>query len=781
MEVFVFICIIGIVIWLTGKKPSSTQNNTLGHKDNDNDNDKNLIVTPKSIVDNPKPTIISSKQSTTPKSTIDVSKPALNNAEPKPHGTQSNQYQKGGLWISNGNSLTIQGYSISGGMVYVGKDFKGPDGYRTECALINPDLRVDNLNNDYSIRRLNYWPTYSEASPDARASYLNWLSKGKKDPTTDIGYVFLYFYGLERRLLYDNLHGMVPHSEVNDLVTEVKRLISVYGDNDSFNMYANSLLAYIQADQYSNSYKPNQIALPSLKHCGLPIDIKIYLGHMVKNDIPIPGDLALAWYFSTPDPPVYTRTPAHRCQQEFKALFCEEYTRNFGQGLKLKENKTKLKIAHRPASSSLHNQSYAKVLDLPDIERQTSAINKIAPLIQICQEKLDSYSRYLGRNPDSKDTFDALLELPASAWPDTVKRYLNTLQAEIDQKNMLTIKFSSMLEHFPEWRDKSKKRFSLFMDKLQSCKIGMEPDIRITGIKPETDDTVILFPLEDSSIANTRPSYSLAALTVQLAVMVSEADGEVSKSEIDLIYTQIERTANLTSPERNRLKVYLQWLITQTLSTKGIKKRIQSLAIGDRELIGDLLIQVSQVDGTISASEIKLMEKIYGMLDIDLNILYSKIHTSYTEPVTVKSAVESKTGFSIPAPPTGSTPTEKHFSLDMNKIASLHNETEHVGTLLNSIFSQEEIEQPKEQDDKSADSNEMWGLSPSIFEIVQFLSHKSAWHRRELEEMAYNKNLMLEGVLEQINEAAFDRFDDPFIEGEDPFEINQEIAMVVNQ
>jgi hypothetical protein len=109
---------------------------------------------------------------------------------------------------------------------------------------------------------------------------------------------------------------------------------------------------------------------------------------------------------------------------------------------------------------------------LPDIERQTSAINKIAPLIQICQEKLDSYSRYLGRNPDSKDTFDALLELPVSAWPDTFKRYLDTLQAEINQKNMLTIKFSSMLEHFPEWRDKSKKRFSLFMDKLDSCKMA---------------------------------------------------------------------------------------------------------------------------------------------------------------------------------------------------------------------------------------------------------------------------------------------------------------------
>jgi len=75
----------------------------------------------------------------------------------------------------------------------------------------------------------------------------------------------------------------------------------------------------------------------------------------------------------------------------------------------------------------------------------------------------------------------------------------------------------------------------------------------------------------------------------------------------------------------------------------------------------------------------------------------------------------------------------------------------------------------------------LWGLTPSIFEIVQILSNKSAWDRRELEELAYNKNVMLEGVLEQINEAAFECFDEPFIEGQDPFEINQEIAMVMNQ
>jgi hypothetical protein len=36
--------------------------------------------------------------------------------------------------------------------------------------------------------------------------------------------------------------------------------------------------------------------------------------------------------------------------------------------------------------------------------------------------------------------------------------------------------------------------------------------------------------------------------------------------------------------------------------------------------------------------------------------------------------------------------------------------------------------------------------------------------------------LMLDGALERINEAAMDKFDLPITEGEDPVEVNMEIA-----
>ncbi len=771
----------GVVIWFFKKSPSNQQNKNYEPSTNNLKNDGSSLPTINNEI-NPSVTATVIQQISDIKSLSTFS----------PISPDKNKYKQRsdlqspiGYWIRPKSLIDIAGYIIDDGMIYVGKDLKAPDGYGTECALINPNLKVDKNNDDYRVRRLTYWPSYSEASPDARAAYLKWLSTGKSDPGADIGYVFLYFYGLERRLLYDTVHGSVLISEIQTLVNEVERLLNIYGDNSSFDSYASSLLAYIQADHYCDSIDYKHEVPTHTNHFGVPIYLQVCLGQMAKDDIPIPANWALAWYLSTPNPPVYTRTPAHRCQQEFQTLFAEEYTRTFVKGLILKDNKTRLKVEHRPASKSLSGKNYAKTLDLPDVNRQTSAMNKIAPLVQTCQEKLDSYSRYLGRNPNNKDTLDAMLELPVSVWPSNIKKYLDSLQSMLLQKNELTLTFSTLLDHFPDWQDKSKKRFSLFMDRLDSCNIGMEPDFRITGAKPEMDSSVILFPLEESSINHIGPAYGLAALSMHLAAMVSESDGEVSQAEIEVLKDQIERSSSLNLPEKRRLKIYLQWLLSQPLSTKGMKKKIQSLGVSERELIGDMLIQVSQADGNISASEIKLMEKVFNLLEIDLNVLYSKIHSSYAEPITVKAATDTGIGFSIPVPPGEPAPKEKTFSLDMSKVASLHQETEHVSSLLSAIFNQDEAGQKDENIDteevKVGEHDKLWGLTPSIYEIVQILSNKSAWDRRELEEIAYNKNLMLEGVLEQINEAAFECFDEPFIEGEDPFEINQEIAMVMNQ
>lgn len=49
--------------------------------------------------------------------------------------------------------------------------------------------------------KLDYFPSYEGMTPDERATYLSWLSNIEQP--IDIGYVFVFYYGLERFLYFD--------------------------------------------------------------------------------------------------------------------------------------------------------------------------------------------------------------------------------------------------------------------------------------------------------------------------------------------------------------------------------------------------------------------------------------------------------------------------------------------------------------------------------------------------------------------------------------------------
>jgi hypothetical protein len=69
----------------------------------------------------------------------------------------------------------------------------------------------------------------------------------------------------------------------------------------------------------------------------------------------------------------------------------------------------------------------------------------------------------------------------------------------------------------------------------------------------------------------------------------------------------------------------------------------------------------------------------------------------------------------------------------------------------------------------------VYGLDVDHSALLRLLVGRNEWSRAELEDAAADLDLMLDGALEQINDMAFDRFDMPLCEGDDPIEINPEI------
>jgi hypothetical protein len=141
-------------------------------------------------------------------------------------------------WFKRGQVVSVAGFSLSDGMIYVGHSLPLVQGATpNDNCLIDPFLPVARCDPDWAGKTMSYWPAYSTISPQARLAYLTWLAGGRTDPSVGIGHVFLFFYGLERRLLVDR-----AMDEAADIIGEVERLLSMYGANRSFDRYARQFL-----------------------------------------------------------------------------------------------------------------------------------------------------------------------------------------------------------------------------------------------------------------------------------------------------------------------------------------------------------------------------------------------------------------------------------------------------------------------------------------------------------------------------------------------------------
>ncbi|WP_241004889.1 TerB N-terminal domain-containing protein, partial [Pseudomonas viridiflava] len=65
------------------------------------------------------------------------------------------------------------------------------------------------------------------------------------DPCAEIGYAFMFFYGLERRALVDATSDATAREEIPVIKAEVERLRALYASDASFYNHASRLLDYL--------------------------------------------------------------------------------------------------------------------------------------------------------------------------------------------------------------------------------------------------------------------------------------------------------------------------------------------------------------------------------------------------------------------------------------------------------------------------------------------------------------------------------------------------------
>ena len=686
-----------------------------------------------------------------------ITKPSLTHALPAaPAGFGE------GRWVPPGENIEVAGVNLPGGLLYVGGRLNAPNG-GTEPSLISGQQIVASEGN-YCTSQMGYWPSYSGASPQTRRAYLNWLSDGRSNPDCDIGYVFLFFYGLERRVTVDSRSEPAARNDWPAIIVELRRLLAIYGEKSgSFNRYAGELLSWIELDEKSSQLYKQPV--PHFQRTyELPPYLRLALGQASVDRAPLPAHLALAWIRLSPE--CYLRTAATRCPNEFERLFAQRYYEILSLGLLLPKNRTKLKFVYQAASAGLRGANITRTFgDVPDVTALTAPIRKLMEIASQCTDELGSYSRLVGKDPGAAGALEGLLLLPATLWPAATQAKLRALTTQM-REGRLSLPLYELLAVLGGAKQAvNRDRARGLARALEGVEIGMEPHVLGGAKVPGEQDTIVLFaqPLMDSDVGS-RGEYQTASLTLQLASAVAQADGEFHDKEVTHLRAEIERWAHLSLAERRRLHAHLQWLTASPTTLAALKKKLEPLPTAARETLAVFMATLAQSDGFVSPKEVKFLEKVYKALGVESKRVFSDIHTAGSSGTPVCTVQ-----------------TEKHgFRLDLNRIAALQKDTMRVSALLSKIFTEDADGTstpvaPMLEQEFEDEANVPLGLDEDHSALLRLLLSRPEWTRAELEDAAADLDLMLDGAMEQINEAAFDAFDEPLFEGEDPISVNTKL------
>ncbi|MFL4555740.1 TerB N-terminal domain-containing protein [Yersinia kristensenii] len=666
-------------------------------------------------------------------------------------------------WLRPGELAVVAGINLPDGMVYIGNKYKS-NRTGAEPAFINPSMDVAPEEIDISLPLIDNTPDYSTCSPEARKGYLQWLSDGRKSPNADISYVFLFFYGLEHRILIDAAIDPIAKKELPILESEINRLLNIYGKNNAFNHYAQNLLVYItrvNIDEKLYLSPPPAIREASTE---LPLALLVGLGQLALDQKPLPVEWALAW--GEADPAINQNISMAHCADVFATLFRQRYQEQYGDGFLLPVNKTKLQIFYRPASAGLMGQEFLQqITDLPNVAVCKTHRDKLRAIFEICQQELDIYNRFASINPKKKMALEGQLLMPVALWSVALKTELETIKTRVGYGLLMVTLGELFLQLSTACGTKPLERLSrshvmALTYALASLQVGIEPDVRADNRTPVLQDTVALFPIE-SLVAEsaTFDAYRVTMLTVELACAAVMFDGRIGEPESIILTRHIDAWGFLSPGQRMRLKAYLQPGIRKNNTLLALKNNLEPLSLENRRVIARFLAHLLQVEGTITPQEVKFLERVYKRFALDSKCVYADLDSRAT-PMTL----------SLPS-------ATVEVVTDTDRVSLLKKESQELAKLLENLFIAATVATATTPDINPQSLVAITAHLPdSIVTFLKLLISRDSWDREKLVDITADMEVKLDDALIEINRKILAVFDAPLITGDATITINREIS-----
>lgn len=668
-------------------------------------------------------------------------------------------------WIHEPETVEIGSQNLVLELTYFGKA-KDRYAWPSHNSLIDPTLPVAH---EGTWEELGYWPNYAQMSPRQRRNYIDWLASGRRDPATPVGYVFVYFYGLERRLTLDH-----SRDAAEPILAELQALHAVYGSHHSFDRYATKLIEFAEYQTGGGSSELTPEVARAL-HNGyeLPLRVRVALGQALSGGGGLDADQALCWALAAPGS--YLRTPATRCFDQLCELWRIRFAEQHPEGLKVRLGKRHIEGQYRPASGG-----YSAEISFPDLPDVASfSTERLQRMLDDCTTALDGYSRFLGRNPALAQTAQAAALLPpelrsgkaGGALADAREKFEQIVGENEAGRGGTTfgeLRAILSLPILPAGEKVAARDMKDMADVLDAMDFGFEPDRRFGKVGPLLPRTpVALFSAPDGGHVDSESQvYSAARVMAEISALAAISDGVAVEEELRSVARDLAQFG-LSRAETSRLLALVHAILIDPPHSRAAMRRALELPNAERTRIANAAIGAVLADGKVLPAEVRFLEALHKTLGLNAEDVYSRLHRGAVEEelASVAPAIV-RAGAEIPEEER----KRAAVAIDEGRLARIKQETSAVSVLLSEIFEEEEMPPSHATPAVSTGEHAYHGLDSAHSQLLDALL-QGAMPRAVFDETARELKLMPAGAIETINDWAFEQFGEAALDDDDPVAI----------
>jgi uncharacterized tellurite resistance protein B-like protein len=709
-------------------------------------------------------------------------------------------------WIGKGFRFIVHGVTLDNPMTY----FWGDRPTRPpidEPSALQIAMPIATTTSESSAG-LPYWPRYDRLSPLQRAEYLRWMADGRRTLPPEPGYLFIFFYGLERRAL-------VESSDLKLVWDEVARLRRLHAEGEgpttrSFEHYSAGLLWFL-AVRHPQTFALKRVQ-PLLESTANwdedTLAAMLAWFHRTHGLLPGWAAFALAGQLQQSQRSVVVQ----RVPDQFRSLFVKRFEARFPHGMALQTPKRDRRHVYRPASAVLPPVEHpaAHPMGMPS---QFRVLSEIWNDCVVELRKLSAVLAKQGEDGPQQVTLEQWEAMPAEIragvdhpLADKLCRVADDHTDSTGRTQVPITGLAAAIGIAP-----GEEGSLTVAQSRRLCKVAedvgycLEPDARLVGRAYRAGEQVGMF-LKLSPEPSDPARYNAAASVLQFGLSLAAADGDVHDAELAAVNAHITETFRLNEEEHRRLDVIRAFALAHPPEQVSAKRLFRDLAPEQRHAIAKLVLFMVAADGVVTKEELKAVRKTCAALGYAKDEIEGFIRSLQSKadeaPVPVVQPYDvRRPGEAIPSPPP-TTPAGVRpqpaapdetvaFRLNREAIASILKDTEEVARLLADAMSVEDSDKgssapapPESQrwelrSPDAARQRPLFGApeparvqKPEAADVIvtadpslpqryaslyQLLVARGEWALAEAEALARAQGHMLSGAVEALNDWAFEK------------------------